>query len=128
MEHDKKCSKKKYYIIPMSFGYSIADFFTKITSKKTPILDIRETFELEETGTIENAIHLPMADISEERLLKHGITKETEYFLLCRSGQRTEYAACILREAGYQNVWSINGGITEWIILGKPVIPFTKNI
>lgn len=96
------------------------DLWKKIQNGENPfILDIREPFEVTETGKIPNSILLPMGDISEESLHNAGITRETEFYLICRSGNRTWYACEALRSAGYQNVWSVKGGIQEWMLAGR---------
>jgi len=33
----------------------------------------------------------------------------------CRSGGRSARAVTLLRSAGFQNVWNLNGGILAWI-------------
>ena len=62
------------------------------------IIDVREDYELEETGTLKGAIHIPMDEIPDR--LKE-IPKDREIYVLCRSGVRSYNVAKYLEERGY---------------------------
>ena len=74
------------------------------------IIDVREDYELEETGTIKNSIHMPMDQIPYR--LKE-IPKDREIYLLCRSGVRSYNVAAYLEERGY-DVTNLDGGILDY--------------
>lgn len=74
------------------------------------IIDVREDYELEETGTIKNSIHIPMDQIPDR--LKE-IPKDREIYLLCRSGVRSYNVAAYLEERGY-DVTNLDGGILDY--------------
>ena len=74
------------------------------------IIDVREDYELEETGTIKNSIHIPMDEIPDR--LKE-IPKDREIYLLCRSGVRSYNVAAYLEERGY-DVTNLDGGILDY--------------
>ncbi len=74
------------------------------------IIDVREDYELEETGTIKNSIHIPMDQIPNR--LKE-IPKGREIYLLCRSGVRSYNVAAYLEERGY-DVINLDGGIINY--------------
>lgn len=74
------------------------------------IIDVREDYELEETGTIKGAIHIPMNEVP-NRL--NEITKEREIYILCRSGVRSYNVAKYLNELGYE-VINLGGGIIDY--------------
>lgn len=74
------------------------------------IIDVREDYELEETGTIKGAIHIPMNEIP-NRL--NEITKEREIYILCRSGVRSYNVAEYLNELGYEAI-NLDGGIIDY--------------
>ena len=74
------------------------------------IIDVREDYELEETGTIKGAIHIPMNEVP-NRLNK--ITKEREIYILCRSGVRSYSVAKYLGELGYEAI-NLDGGIIDY--------------
>lgn len=74
------------------------------------IIDVREDYELEETGTIKGAIHIPMNEVP-NRLGE--ITKEREIYILCRSGVRSYNVAKYLNELGYEAI-NLDGGIIDY--------------
>lgn len=74
------------------------------------IIDVREDYELEETGTIKNSIHIPMDQIPDR--LKE-IPKDREIYILCRSGVRSYNVAAYLEERGY-DVTNLDGGILDY--------------
>ena len=74
------------------------------------IIDVREDYELEETGRIKNSIHIPMDQIPNR--LKE-IPKDREIYLLCRSGVRSYNVAAYLEERGY-DVTNLDGGILDY--------------
>ncbi|WP_295148120.1 rhodanese-like domain-containing protein [uncultured Peptoniphilus sp.] len=74
------------------------------------VIDVREDYELEETGTIKGAIHIPMNEVP-NRL--NEITKEREIYILCRSGVRSYNVAKYLKELGYEAI-NLDGGIINY--------------
>lgn len=74
------------------------------------VIDVREDYELEETGTIKGAIHIPMNEVPNR--LKE-ITKEREIYILCRSGVRSYNVAKYLNELGYEAI-NLGGGIINY--------------
>lgn len=74
------------------------------------IIDVREDYELEETGTIKNSIHIPMDQIPDR--LKE-IPKDREIYVLCRSGVRSYNVAAYLEERGF-DVTNLDGGILDY--------------
>ena len=73
------------------------------------VIDVREDYELEETGTIKGALHIPMNEVP-NRL--NEITKEREIYILCRSGVRSYNVAKYLNELGYEAI-NLDGGIID---------------
>lgn len=82
-----------------------------IESEDVIILDVR-TQEEYKTGHIENAVLLPLNDISSkaEDLLQD---KDAKILVYCRSGNRSATASKQLIKMGYTNVYDF-GGIISW--------------
>lgn len=74
------------------------------------VIDVREDYELKETGTIKGAVHIPMNEVP-NRL--NEITKEREIYILCRSGVRSYNVAKYLNELGYEAI-NLDGGIINY--------------
>jgi len=83
------------------------------------LIDVREPHEWQ-AMRIPGAILIPKDEISEQIESKIS-NKNQAVYLHCRSGVRSLYAAQCLIDKGYQNVYSVDGGIMEWAINGYPV-------
>jgi rhodanese-related sulfurtransferase len=46
---------------------------------------------------------------------------DATYVLYCRSGNRSAQAAAMMREAGFREVYEVDGGIQAWQAAGLPV-------
>ena len=86
------------------------------------VLDVRSDGEFAE-GHIINAINAPLAGLAQQlsKLEKH---RERTIITTCRNGQQAASASGILRKNGFQNVFSLSGGIAAW---QGASLPLTKN-
>jgi len=76
------------------------------------ILDVRTKHETnEERARIHNAQLIP---IDELRARLSEVPKDKPVMTLCRSGKRSVLAFTILREAGWERVANIQGGLLRW--------------
>src|SRR3954466_775112 len=77
------------------------------------LVDVRESEEWD-AGHIPGAKHVPRGYL-ESRIEGAVKDRDQRVVLYCASGQRSALAANTLREQlGYENVFSMNGGITLW--------------
>ena len=83
------------------------------------ILDVRNPEEWQ-ICHIDGAILIPVGELP-ARLDELDATREI--FVLCKSGVRSAKAVGILREAGFQNVTNVRGGIQEWARTIDPTMP-----
>ena len=72
------------------------------------IIDVRSSQEYE-TGHIVDAINIPVENISSV-----NYDKETVIIVYCASGVRSANAAKALIDAGYTNVYNLDGGLINW--------------
>lgn len=49
------------------------------------------------------------------------VPKDQEVVVVCRSGNRSQAGGDILRQAGYDQVSSMSGGVNAWRTAGYPV-------
>ena len=83
---------------------------------KDPLLiDIRQRFEME-SGYIVSALLIPMNQLAVQYA---KLPQDRPLVLYCAAGARSFGMAHFLREKGYENAWSLEGGIPEWD-LGSP--------
>ena len=69
-----------------------------------------------------NALNFPLETLKQD-LVKLDKTKPV--YVICETGRRSAEGAKILNEAGFDQVYSVAGGTTEWTAAGLPVEKFT---
>ncbi|MEV6163699.1 rhodanese-like domain-containing protein [Streptomyces sp. NPDC052052] len=79
------------------------------------LLDVRETEEWR-AGHIPGAQHLPLSRLTAGAKAPDG----PRLVLICRSGQRSQHAAGLLRERG-MDAADVIGGMKAWARQGLPV-------
>jgi adenylyltransferase/sulfurtransferase len=83
------------------------------------LIDVREPFEYE-IARIEGSRLIPLSEL-ETHISE--LSKNEMLILQCHSGGRSEHAARILREAGFQNALNLEGGIDAWSVEVDPAVP-----
>ncbi|MDF2858496.1 MAG: hypothetical protein K0Q87_4347 [Neobacillus sp.] len=74
------------------------------------VLDVRETAEFA-FNHIPNSISIPLGEL-ENRL--DELSKETEIYIVCRTGNRSDLAAQKLTEKGFTKVINVVPGMSQW--------------
>lgn len=78
--------------------------------ERITILDVREEAEFT-FNHIPGAVSIPLGDL-ENRLSE--LNKEDEIYVICRTGNRSDFAAQKLSQHGFTKVWNVVPGITQW--------------
>lgn len=73
------------------------------------IIDVREAVEVA-AGKIPQAIHIPLSSLPNR---VRELDKNKEYFIVCRSGNRSFHATMFLSSLGF-NATNMAGGMIEW--------------
>ena len=90
--------------------------FQMVQDKNCNLIDIRESNELENTGSVEGAIHIPRGMLEvyldpNSPVFQNGqIDQNKEFVLFCAGGVRSALAVKSLKDMGYQKVSHIDGG------------------
>lgn len=79
------------------------------------LVDVREDEEVAE-GMIPEAVHIRMGDIPEKL---DAFDQTQEYYIICRSGKRSENVCYFLEDQGYQAT-NVVGGMLAWTGETKP--------
>ena len=85
----------------------------------TLILDIREAAEYA-SGHLPRARHIPLGDLS-KRVDEIGKFKDKPVIVTCKTGARAAGALRTLRQAGFNQVFQLRGGIDAWQQASLPV-------
>jgi thioredoxin len=100
-----------------------ADEFEKQLSGKDSsiqILDVRTPAEYN-TGHIKNALQADWTDKNEFNRRIKFIDKNKPVYVYCLSGARSGAAAKEMSSLGYENVYTLTGGILAWKAANKPL-------
>jgi len=81
------------------------------------ILDVRQPEEWQQFH-IPGATLIPLGELPQR--LKE-VPKDREVVVVCRTGHRSAEGRDILRNAGYPQVTSMDGGVTQWQSQGLPI-------
>ena len=89
-------------------------------------IDLRDIRELEKTGKISKAKHVPRGMLEfwidpKSPYYKEFFNLNDTYIFYCASGWRSALAAKTAIEMGLSKVYHLDKGITEWIKLDGPI-------
>ncbi|MDC3042828.1 rhodanese-like domain-containing protein [Candidatus Pelagibacter sp.] len=90
--------------------------YKMLQNKNCNLIDIRESNELENTGRVEGASHIPRGMLEiyldpNSPVFQNGqIDQNKEFVLFCAGGVRSALAVKSLKEMGYQKISHIEGG------------------
>lgn len=71
------------------------------------IVDVREPFEWS-FGTLPESELIPLASLAQESA---RLDKDTPLLMVCRSGNRSQHAALLLKQLGHAQVANLAGGV-----------------
>ena len=92
-----------------------------ISQENAVVVDVCEAEEFNR-GHILNAINIPLKQLQDQLgQLEKFRTKDKPIVLSCRSGQRANRAAAILRKNEFKKVFTLSGGLTAWEKENLPV-------
>ena len=79
------------------------------------LVDVREQVELDKTGTIQGAVHVPRGLLEfkadpESPMHERGLSSGRRLVLFCASGGRAALAAKTLKDLGVDRVAHVHGG------------------
>ena len=90
-----------------------------INRGKTTVVDVRTAQEFA-LGHVRDAKNIPLADLA-ARIGELEKSKARAVVVVCQSGTRADKAVRKLAAAGFNDVVSLEGGLTAWQAAGLPV-------
>jgi thioredoxin 1 len=99
---------------------SVTEFQQKLAGTQTAqLIDVRTPDEFS-SGHLKNAVNIDIhSDDFMDRIAKLDKTKPVMVY--CRSGARSSSAAGKMKDAGFKEIYNLDGGISSWTSEGKPV-------
>ncbi|KAI8074872.1 beta-lactamase-like protein [Gongronella butleri] len=95
------------------------------------LVDVRNHNEIEEHGRIQGALNIPYHVAEEQPALFQTVLRDLDrskkLIFHCASGRRSAKAAQIATDLGYDKVFNVEGGFTQWKQDNLPVEAFKNN-
>ena len=104
------------------------DAYQKFENNNCNLIDIREINELDNTGRVEGASHIPRGMLEvyldpNSPIVQNGqVDKNKEFILFCAGGVRSALAVKSLKEMGYEKISHIDGGFAVMSNSGFKII------
>ncbi len=99
---------------------SVTDFSSKVAEAGVITLDVRTPGEFAK-GHIEGAQLIDFQSGNFENEIS-ALDKNATYAVYCRSGNRSGQAVKVMHDAGFHNVYNLNGGVIDWANAGLPLV------
>ena len=99
---------------------NVSEFSKKITEAGVITIDVRTPGEFM-TGHIQGAENIDFESGNFENEIS-TLDKNGTYAVYCRSGNRSGQAVAIMHDAGFHNVYNLNGGIIDWTKSGMMLV------
>ena len=102
--------------------------YQKFENNNCNLIDIREINELDNTGRVEGASHIPRGMLEvyldpNSPIIQNGqVDKNKELILFCAGGVRSALAVKSLKEMGYEKISHIDGGFAVMSNSGFKII------
>jgi rhodanese-related sulfurtransferase len=104
------------------------DLVERLQTADLLIVDIREPYEYDAMH-IQDSLNVPRGILEtaceydfEETVPELVEAREREVVLICRSGNRSIFAAEVMQQLGYQRVYSLKTGLRGWNEFEQPLV------
>jgi rhodanese-related sulfurtransferase len=98
----------------------VTEFSAKVAEVGVITLDVRTPGEFAE-GHVEGARLIDFQSGNFENEIA-ALDKNATYAVYCRSGNRSGQAVKTMQDAGFTNVFNMNGGVIDWANAGFPLV------
>ena len=91
--------------------------------------DTASHFKQQNIGRLKDIIHIPLQELqtNSDAIKKLEPFKNKEVYLICSHSYRSRVASKILLSNGFQHVFNVQGGMTEWFRRSKDLAPYKKD-
>jgi rhodanese-related sulfurtransferase len=105
---------------PSAADLSVSEFSSKVTEAGVITLDVRTPGEFNE-GHIEGALLVDFQSGNFENEIA-SLDKSKTYAVYCRSGNRSGQAVKVMSDAGFTDLYNLDGGVIDWANAGLPLV------
>jgi phage shock protein E len=98
----------------------VKEFSAKVAEAGVITLDVRTPGEFM-SGFIQGAQNIDFQSGNFENEIA-ALDKNATYAVYCRSGNRSGQAVKVMHDAGFHNVYNLNGGVIDWTNAGMPLV------
>ena len=98
----------------------VKEFSAKVAEAGVITLDVRTPGEFM-SGFIQGARNIDFQSGNFENEIA-ALDKNATYAVYCRSGNRSGQAVKVMHDAGFHNVYNLNGGVIDWANAGLPLV------
>jgi len=105
---------------PSAMELSVSEFSSKVAEAGVITLDVRTPGEFNE-GHIEGAILVDFQSGNFENEIA-SFDKSKTYAVYCRSGNRSGQAVKVMSDAGFTDLYNLDGGVIDWASAGLPLV------
>ncbi len=111
-----------FYELRMQAGSISSMSSTQVVSlinKGAKVIDIRPSAQFD-AGHIVDAVHIPGPELVGDQSVK--LKKAKSIILVCDNGSKSGQSASTMRKEGFENAFSLQGGMTAWQRGNLPVV------
>jgi len=105
---------------PSAMDLSVSEFSSKVAEAGVITLDVRTPGEFNE-GHIEGALLVDFQSGNFENEIA-SLDKSKTYAVYCRSGNRSGQAVKVMSDAGFTDLYNLDGGVIDWASAGLPLV------
>ncbi|MBX2814516.1 MAG: rhodanese-like domain-containing protein [Saprospiraceae bacterium] len=110
----QRCEVPRWHLLKSQLqNYSPREFAAKLSSMEDAVLiDVRTVAEHQEFSLPGSILMDYLGDAFLEDL--EQLDEDKHYFVYCRSGRRSVRACTLMRNAGFNHVHHLDGGLVAW--------------
>jgi rhodanese-related sulfurtransferase len=82
------------------------------------LIDVREPWEFEYCR-IESSVSIPLGRLA---VRIDELPQDRPLVMVCHHGNRSGHAGAMLKDAGFEQVYNLSGGVEEWAALIEPTM------
>ena len=110
---------------------SVEDAKKLVGDENVTFIDIRDVRELERTGRIPGAFHMPRGMLEfwidpESPYHKPIFDEDKQFVFYCAAAWRSALATATAKRMGLENLYHLDGGLGAWQDAGGPVEPYER--